>query len=214
MRSKKETAWKKSRTFGDVKGGRKALKWYNSILHRMHNLEAPAKGTETPVYIQDNPSRDFYHPVSPEEIKAFLSTFHEFQAQEISYIWLRKQSHKEYEKEDSLQGCYIWGENVRLIVLYSFPKDNKMSFGKRKPTAKILRWYQEYCTDLREEKDNWYLQWNEKDIKEYYLNGLLLHEIGHHVDKVYKYGQASQAKAEKWADAYSFYWANRLRERV
>lgn len=214
MRSKKETAWKKSRKFGDIKGGRKGMKWYNSILNRFHNLELPQEWEDAPIYIQDNPSRDFYFPVSIQDIKDFLTKFHEFQAHEISYVWLRKQSHKEYESEDSLQGCYVWGENVRLIVLYSFPKDNKMSFGKKKPSPKVLRWYKDYCTNLIEEKDNWYLQWSKIEIKEYYLNGLLLHEIGHHIDKNYKYSKASQSKAEKWADNYSFYWANKLRQRI
>lgn len=212
MQSRKETAWKKSRKFGDVKGGRTFNKRLNSTFNRLHNLEPLSEGDESPAFIVDNPSRDFFFPITVEDIQEQLSKIPNYQVKWLSYIWLKKQSQKDYEKENSLQGVYIWGGRVQLIALYSFPRDLKMNFGKKKPKQSTLNWYKAFCINLIEEKDNWYLQWTTEEIKQYYLNGLLFHEIGHHIDSHYKYSVASNAKAEKWADGYALYWANKIRE--
>ena len=53
--SRKETAWKKSRKFGDVKGGRMRQKLADNIFNRQHNLEKPTENDETPFFIKDNP---------------------------------------------------------------------------------------------------------------------------------------------------------------
>jgi len=91
-----------------------------------------------------------------------------------------------------------------------------MNFGKKKPKQSTLNWYKAFCTRLVEEKDNWYLQWEREEIKAYYLNGLLLHEIGHHIDNQYRESTSSKTrtKGEKWADNYALYWANKIRNRL
>ena len=48
--SRKETAWKKSRKFGDVKGGRMRPKLTDNIINREHNFEVPKEYDETPIY--------------------------------------------------------------------------------------------------------------------------------------------------------------------
>lgn len=216
MRSRKETAWKKSRKFGDVKGGRKRNKWLNYGFDRLHDLEPLTEKDETPVFIVDNPSRDFFFPVTVEDIQIHLEKLHDYQVKWISYIWLRRHSPKDYDHTNSLQGSYTWGAGVQLVTLYAFPKDLKMKFGRKKPKQSTLNWYKTYCTRLIEENENWYLQWEKDEIKEYYLNGLLLHEIGHHVDHQYRDSVSSKTrtKGEKWADGYALYWANKIRIRL
>lgn len=214
MRSRKETAWKKSRTFGDIKGGRKYNKWLNSTLNRFHNLAPLTETDSAPQFIVDNPSRDFFFPVTVEDIQEQLNKLPDSQTRWLSYIWLREQSQKEYDSVNSIQGSYIKGGRVQLITLYSFPTDLRMNFGKRRPSQSVLNWYKDFCTRLIEGKYNWYLQWAREEIKDYYLNGLLLHEIGHHVDTRYNFGIATVDKAEKWADGYALYWANKIRGSV
>ena len=62
--TRKHTAWKKSRKFGDVKGGRLRPKLANKVFNRQHNFEVPNIGDETPIFIEDNPSKDFFFPIS------------------------------------------------------------------------------------------------------------------------------------------------------
>jgi len=49
--NRKETAWKKSRKFGDIHGGRMRLKCADGIFNRNHNLLSPSEGQETPIFI-------------------------------------------------------------------------------------------------------------------------------------------------------------------
>jgi len=214
--SRKETAWKKSRKFGDVKGGRKRPKLADNIFNRQHSLLAPNENDETPIYIMDNPSRDFFFPVSINEIKDFLSKLPNQQTENLTHIWLRKISKKEYEKEGSFQGCFICGSGVQLIVLYPFPKDLKMKFGEKKPTNKILKWYSKFNPELKQSNGKWHLLWTEDQIKKYYLEGLLLHEIGHKVDSLYQryWSKTYNSKSENFANNFAYYWGDKIRSEV
>lgn len=61
----KQTGWKKSREFGDKMGGRCRLKLDDNIFAREHSFHAPTEFGKVPILMVDNPSRDYYHPVSP-----------------------------------------------------------------------------------------------------------------------------------------------------
>ena len=89
-----------------------------------------------------------------------------------------------------------------------------MRLGQNKPLRKTLNFYKNYCTDLRQDKNGWYLQWVEENIKQYFLESLLLHEIGHSIDSFYKryWSKATNSKRENFADSYAAVWANTIRE--
>ncbi len=188
--SRKETAWKKSRKFGDVKGGRVRPKLADKIFNRQHNFLPPCDNEQTPIFIVDNPSRDFYFPVSVAEIEEFLTQLPISHTEHLTHIWLRKMKKKEYEKEESHQGCFICGSGVNLIVLYPFPIDLQMNFGKKKPAERILKWYSAYEPKLIYKGGNWLLQWTKEGIKKYsnYKN-----------------------RGENYADNYAYYWGHQLR---
>ena len=66
--SRKETSWKKNRKFGHVKGRRSFPKITDRIFNSQHALQKPNKNDELPIFIKDNPSKDFYFPVNETEI--------------------------------------------------------------------------------------------------------------------------------------------------
>ena len=68
MCNPKETAWRKSRKFGDVFGGRSRPMLSDGIFRRLHSFTTPAVGTPTPLLIEDNPSRDFFFPLDGAEV--------------------------------------------------------------------------------------------------------------------------------------------------
>ena len=214
MQTRKHTAWKKNRKFGDVIGGRKRLKLADNIFHRQHNLQAPKDGDETPIYIIDNPSRDFYFPMTVDEVKETLLKLPADQTDHLTHIWFQKIKKTDYLDGQTFQGCFICGSEVYLIVLHPFPTDNKMRLGKTKPLKKTLNYYSNFTTDLKEDKDGWYLKWTVSQIKQYYLESLLLHEIGHSIDSFYKryWSKATETKKENWADNFVAVWADKIRE--
>jgi hypothetical protein len=208
----KQTAWKKSRKFGDVIGGRMRTKLADNIFHRAHNLEPPIEGEEKPIFIVENPSKDFYFPVTIDEIKATLSLLPIEHTEFLTHIWLQKVKKKEYLASQTMQAEFICGSKVYLIKLYAVPKDNRMSFGQIKPTNKHLTFFKPYCADLRHNKDGWYLQWTGENLKHYFLEKLLLHEIGHCVDYIYQrdWSKANRKQAEDFADNYAVIWSNNI----
>ena len=214
MQTRKHTAWKKNRKFGDVWGGRTFPKLADKIFNRQHNLSAPKNDETSPIYIIDNPSRDFYFPITVDEIKSTLEKLPKDHTDHLTHIWLQKIKKTDYVNGDTFQGSFICGSKVYLIVLHPFPTDNKMRLGKSKPLKKTLNYYKNYTTDLKEDKDGWYLQWTEELIKKYFLESLLLHEIGHSIDSFYKryWSKATKAKSENFADNYVAVWADKVRE--
>lgn len=214
MQTRKHTAWKKSRRFGDVMGGRTKPKLADNIFKRQHNLSVPFEGQETPIFIVDNPSREFYFPVTVEEIKEILKRLPSDHVDHLTHIWFQKIEKSDYVEGKTFQGSFICGSGVYLIVLNPFPKDNKMRLEKNKPVQKVLNYYRKFTTDLSEDENGWYLKWTDEKIKQYYLENLLLHEIGHSIDNFYKrfWSKANEQNREKRADNYVAGWADQVRE--
>lgn len=93
LQSKKQTAWKKSRTFGDLKGGRMRVKLKDNILRKLHSLQCPSSLDECPIYMQENPSKDFYFPITVDDIKSVLEQLPTEDVAPLTHIWLRKKIH-------------------------------------------------------------------------------------------------------------------------
>ncbi len=214
--NRKQTAWKKNRKFGDIMGGRMRPKLTDNIFSRKHNLQPPTENQEQPIFIVENPSKDFYFPATIEEVKETLKLLPMEHTKFLTHIWLDKVKKKDYLSGDTLLGEFICGSKVYLIKLYAVPVDNKMLFGQTKPMAKELGFYKTYCTDLQRDKKGWYLQWTEQKMKQFFLEKLLLHEIGHCVDYIYQrqWSNANKKKVEDFADNYAVVWSNKIRETV
>ena len=135
--SKKQTAWKKSRTFGDLKGGRMRVKLKDNILRKLHSLQCPSPLDECPIYMQENPSKDFYFPITVDDIKSVLEQLPTEDVAPLTHIWLRKKN--PYNNHDQRE--FIVGSGVYVIILYPFSKNNKLMIGKKKPTNRQLTWY-------------------------------------------------------------------------
>jgi hypothetical protein len=216
--SRKETAWKKNRKFGDVKGGRRFPKITDRIFNRKHSLKKPSPTDELPIFIKDNPSKDFYFPVTETEILERINQLPTEHRENITHIWLRKIKREDYEKCEEAQAMFICGSGVNLIVLNAFPTNLRMNFGNKKPTKRTLKLYSEWTQDLHfdEKKQIWFLQWEAEKIRDYYLNSLLLHEIGHFVESVYEkyWSQAKGQRREDFADNYAKIWSLQKTETI
>ena len=202
---KRETAWKKSRKFGDVYGGRMAPKIPDRIINRAHSLSPPGPHDQTPLFIVDNPSRDYFFPVEPDDIRRELKHLPKDDWSSITHIWLRRFKKADYESGELPLAEFICGSGVRLVVLYPWPDDLRVFISKKRPSDRQLKFYAGYKTELIECKDGWYLEWELAELKDFYIQTLLFHEIGHNVDWYRRHWSKSNLKAcEEFANQYAF----------
>jgi len=202
--NRKQTPWKKSRTFGDIYGGRTRLRLNDNIFMRAHSLKKPNANDKLPILIQDNPSRDFFFPISVEDAKEAIQALPESDYKGITHIWLRRFNKSEYEKGRLPLAEFICGSGVRVIILYPFPKNMVMNLGFKKPSARKVKELNKWCGDIKNTKGSWNLKWNIVALKKYYINNLLYHEVGHHVDWYNRYwSMANNKQLEEFADQYA-----------
>jgi len=203
--NRKLTAWKKNQDFGDIAGGRRRLKCEDNVLQREHTFKAPSPEEEIPILIQENPSRDFYFPISVIEARDYLKTFPLNDVEGVTHIWLKRLKSSDYKLPDRPLAEYIWGSGVYLIVIYPWARNGLLPFGYHRPSAKVLRYYKRWTTDLKENRGTWYLKWTREAVRDFYLTGLLAHEIGHHCDPK-RPSPANKKHREETAEQYSLRW--------
>lgn len=199
MKSKKFTSWKKNRKFGDVFGGRLFPKRKDGVFRRTHSLSAPSELDDVPIFITENSSRDYFFPVTPEEVRNALELFPSEDVGCITHVWFRK-----HDDEDEIQAYVAIGSGVVAVVIYPLGRDLTIDLGIRKPSGRTLRWYEGYAT-VNRVGDRWKAKFTEESARTYYLERLLPHEVGHCADYVrgllYR---RSFYKEENFADNYAY----------
>lgn len=201
---RKFTAWKKNRKFGDIYGGRSKLKINDNIFRRCHSLTRPEPGDVTPLLIEDNPSRDFFFPLAAAEVKHALQALPKKDYAQITHIWLRRLKKSEYQAGNMPQAEFICGSGVRVIVLYPTPKDMVVRLGAKKPSNRKLKELRKWCSKVEYKSGGWRATWELSELKGYYINVLLYHEVGHHVDWYNRqWSQANSKQVEEYADQYA-----------
>jgi len=163
----------------------------------------------TPVPIrQDNPSRDFLHPASVEDVAELVAHLPPEDLSELTAINLRRVPWSSYERDDAF-GFY--DPHDREITLRAFPSDLRLYIGGREPSERERREFDPFCRDWRRGPHGWYLQWDEASLRRFYLYDVLLHEIGHHVaDRGKPVGKTRRSANEAFAHDYARRWRRRL----
>lgn len=181
------------------------VKQEDNILRREHTFIAPSPEEEIPILIQENPSRDYYFPITAIEARDYLQTFPAKDVEGITHLWLKRLKSKEYDLPERPLAEYIWGSRVYLIVLYPWARNGLLRFGLRRPSAKVLRQYERWTTDLIESDGTWCLRWAKDAVRDFYFTGLLAHEVGHHCDPN-RQSRANDKQREMTAEQYALRW--------
>jgi hypothetical protein len=195
------TPWKKSRTYGDIYGGRKRLRLNDNIFARAHSLKRPSKGAHVPILMEDNPSRDFYYPLSMDEVVAVLGELPKRHTDYLTHVWLRRQHEENPERNGQVFGTYITGSGVSVITLYAWPTSNQINFGGHKPRGGMVKEIEKFGGEVIQKKGVWFGQWD-KDSARKYTRFVLLHEVGHHIDP--KLWLRNRKSLEDFADQYGY----------
>ena len=208
-KSQKRTRYRRNREFGDIHGGRVHRRFADNIFKRVHSLTPPDPNQdELPVFICDNSSRDFFFPITPQDVLNGMQRLPNKDTDSITHVWFRRLKRSDYETGRHPLATFSCGSGVRLITFYPWPKDLQLRLGNRKPVESTLRWYSPWTTDLEETDHGWVLRWTMGKLRAFYLNNLLLHEIGHHVDWFHRrWSRANLKQVEAEAERYAFHWS-------
>lgn len=178
----------------------------DDIFQRFHSLSPLSDHDERPILMEDNPSRDFVFPASGAALAERCRQLPGGAGDGITHLWLRRVNHRRFAAVP--QAEFICGSGVRLIVIYPWRADLLQRLGTRRPSAATLRSFAPWATELRHEGGQWCLVWGRDALERYCLEGLLLHEIGHHLDQQRNRWTAANRRAtEARADGYAARWS-------
>lgn len=198
------TPWKKSRTFGDIYGGRQSRKFAENIFQRAHSIEPPNSQDQLPILIEENPSRDFFFPLNGEEVLEALRSLPKRDYEGITHIWLRRLKKSDFIDRSQPLAWFACGSGVRVITLYPWPNSMELSFGEKRPSNRIVNETERYGGVIRKRGREWFSEWTLASLRKFYLQGILFHEVGHHIDQYYRHFSAANAKGvEEFADQYA-----------
>lgn len=202
--SRNPTPWKKSRTFGDIYGGRERRKFADNIFARAHSLEQPGPNQGLPVLIEDNPSRDFFFPLSGDEVVEALKSLPKRDYEGITHIWLRRLKKTDFINHAQPLASFSCGSRVRLITLYPWPNSMTLSYGQKKPSNHIINEVSRFGGEIKRRGREWVSEWTLRSLRQFYLQGILFHEVGHHIDQYYRhFSDANTKETEEFADQYA-----------
>jgi hypothetical protein len=81
-------------------------------------------------------------------------------------------------------GLYRYGEYAAgEVYLFAFPLRRREWHCKQLPRPNVVQEYERAGAMFRQEGDGWLCRFNEAVLKRFYLYDVLIHEIGHHVDR-------------------------------
>jgi len=156
-----------------VTGGKAQEKWTrffgHHIWHQLSELECDGSNC---TIIQENPSKNFYHPCSPEDYRALLSELPQELTSGLKAIILRRPP-----ASDQRLGIEA-RRRFSCVIINAFPTSNQMVWNIA-PTDRDIRHYKPWCSSWVQSEGKWVLQWSDSEIRRYYLFHLFLHELGH-----------------------------------
>jgi hypothetical protein len=150
----------------------------------------------------------FVRPFDSKDVAEYLKKLPEEFLQGIVGIYLLGGTKKQMRASfGSLfrYGCY-WGGD---IYLHAFPeKRMTLSFMKKQPNPSILEEYRRANASIKSIKGGLNISFDIGSLKSFFLRDVLMHEIGHHVDR----GNADQThkRSERFAEWFASEYGYRL----
>lgn len=157
------------------------------------------------IYIRDlHP--EFIHPIQPRDVKELLSKIPANFLNNLHSIYLLGGTTKQLKisKNSFRYGCYGSG----IIYLYAFPKWMLKEYWGQRPKPTIVEEYERMGAQWEQDKSGWWLEFDRTSLRRFYLYDVLLHELGHHVDK--RAGLRDTASAERYAEWFAQEYARMI----
>lgn len=151
--------------------------------------------------IVEEPGDGYRHVVTPNEVRARLSRLPEAMTRSLEVVQLSRMTRKK-----TTFPCYgmQWG---RAIYLYPIEHTLVEDFHRPPLPAEFseARMYGGRWAAVSEK--HWKLHWTEESIRDFYLNNILIHELGHLLD----HRNTTYRDRERFANAFAIEWGYKRR---
>lgn len=183
---------------GRVKNGRAYEKWsrgdfQSSIYGQLSESE------ECWQLFCENPSRNYFHPYEGFEYIEVLNQLPNELTKYLKAIILPRIS-----KRDVKQGIEA-KQRYDCIIMNPFPADMKICW-EQKPVQSTYRHYLPWCNRWHQKNGKFFLTWELRELKRYYLYHVFLHELGH-INQPWFH---SLNRREEFAENFALEWAKEL----
>lgn len=117
----------------------------------------------------------FRHVLTPDEVRARLAQLPAHFSESLQVVQLSRMTRKKQSFP-----CYgmQWGTTIYLYPI----EDSLIEYYDRPPKPAQLNEARMYGGRWEQQGTSWKLIWTEEAIKDFYLNNILIHELGHLVD--------------------------------
>lgn len=160
--------------------------------HEPHEQDKPVR------YVVQKPGEGYRHVVTPDDVGKRLAQLPAEFLADLEVVQLSRMT----RKKQSLP-CYgmQWG-----ATLYLYPVDEGLvEYFPTPPAPTIAAEARMYGGEWRQESDaSWSLHWTEDAIRDFYLNNILIHELGHLLDDRNSTYAARERFAEWFATEYGY----------
>ncbi len=189
---------------GDLPGGRQPL----GTREPPEDYYEPQEETPKPLrMIVRPPGEGFRHVVTPEQVRARLAELPQEFLVDLERVQLARMTRKKLQSQSyGMQ----WGTT---IYLYPMEDDLTERYGLP-PTPSQRIEAQMYGGRWRQVGGIWELVWSEEAIQDFYLNNILIHELGHLVDQRNTSTTDRERFAEWFAIEYGYRPTRSKRPRV
>jgi hypothetical protein len=148
-------------------------------------------------YISQPAGSSYLHPVSVEEVRARVARLPTEFTRQIEVIQLSSMTRK--RQFFPLYGMQ-WGPNI-----YLYPMEASLTeIYRRPPTPQQLVEARMFGGEWSQVGGEWRLSWTPDTIRDFYLNNVLIHEIGHVNDQRNTNSIARERYANWFATEYGF----------
>jgi hypothetical protein len=148
-------------------------------------------------YVIQPAGTGFVHPVTPEEIQSRLGELTPSLVAPLEVVQLSTMTRKR-----KLFPCYgmQWGPNVYLYPI----EESLVEVYSRAPKPEQLIEAKMFGGVWSQHGKQWHLTWTEAAIKDFYLNNVLIHELGHVLDTRNTNADARERYAIWFATEYGY----------
>lgn len=150
--------------------------------------------------IEKDPGPDLFHPVTPAEIidrlaKVPAEFLVDLDVVQLAEMTRKKQSYPCYGMQWGT-ALYLYPVCYSLVEIFTAPPSPALLNETRMYGAKWI---------VNPSEKTWHLQWTEKTIRDFYLNNILIHELGHLNDD----RNSSYVDRERFADWFAIEYGYR-----